>query len=379
MTDFSALPPSWTALSSMRKLVLKQPGPLDAEGALQPLGSWTQLTSLHIYDGGDIVMDCMPGSLEQQLTRLSALQDLRVEQVWGALSCRQGAGKPSSPSWSARCNTCWAQVLVRPGRVGCWSTPPRLGCYVFRTSTMSPHSQNCTRCWARWRRCLRWSAWKWLAASSSARCSRPTPRWAACSNGYIQLEGNPFFWHQPSPCCPPCAHPPPSHCLCPYLPLPPSARLPLDSPPLPGGEGPATTTSHPPPASPPSCLPPLSPPFAAPTTLYHPSAPFATRVRVACPQHSLRTCHHPRSLYQWVRAYMRARLRAVARTGEGGQAAAAAGDAGGGGCGDWRGAAGEGGWAPAVAPPARSSPLRRWRGRASRARGRRSPWQAGSW
>ena len=66
--DFKALPPSWTALGSLRKLELDNPGPLDAEGALQPLGTWTQLTSLHI--NGHYKLMCTRGSLEQQLTQL---------------------------------------------------------------------------------------------------------------------------------------------------------------------------------------------------------------------------------------------------------------------------------------------------------------------
>ena len=81
-TDFSALPPSWTVLGSLRTLVLDDPGPLDAKGALQPLGSWTQLTSLHIASYFNN-MECMPGSLEQQLTRLSSLQHLRTAYVSG--------------------------------------------------------------------------------------------------------------------------------------------------------------------------------------------------------------------------------------------------------------------------------------------------------
>ena len=84
-TNFSALPPSWTALSSLRKLELDRPGSLGAEGALHPLDSWTQLTSLRIdvrridvlrIDGKN--MPYTRGSLEQQLTRLSALQHLHI-------------------------------------------------------------------------------------------------------------------------------------------------------------------------------------------------------------------------------------------------------------------------------------------------------------
>ena len=82
MTAFRALPPSWTALSSLRKVKLAYPGPLDAALALQPLGSWTQLTSLHIASYLNN-MECMPGSLQQQLTRLSSLQHLHMERVWG--------------------------------------------------------------------------------------------------------------------------------------------------------------------------------------------------------------------------------------------------------------------------------------------------------
>ena len=51
---------------------------MDAPGALQPLGSWTQLTSLFI-DGRN--MSCTRGSLEQQLTQLSALQHLGVDDM----------------------------------------------------------------------------------------------------------------------------------------------------------------------------------------------------------------------------------------------------------------------------------------------------------
>ena len=89
-TEFKALPPSWTALGSLCKLDLYVPGPLDAAGALQPLGSWTLLTSLHI-DGN--YMPYTRGSLEQQLTRLSALQDLHIEYLRGfelPLGCWQG-------------------------------------------------------------------------------------------------------------------------------------------------------------------------------------------------------------------------------------------------------------------------------------------------
>ena len=77
-TTFNALPPSWTALTSLRKLALHRPGPLHAASALQPLGSWTQLTWLHI-DAYRMAYAC--GSLEQQLTRLSALQHLHMEWV----------------------------------------------------------------------------------------------------------------------------------------------------------------------------------------------------------------------------------------------------------------------------------------------------------
>ena len=75
MTKFRALPPSWSALSSVRELTLECPGPLDAAGALGLLGSWTQLTSLQItvYDE-----QFTPRSLEHQLPRLSALQHLHI-------------------------------------------------------------------------------------------------------------------------------------------------------------------------------------------------------------------------------------------------------------------------------------------------------------
>ena len=77
-TAFRALPSSWTALSSLRKLELDCPGSLGAEGALHPLGSWTQLTLLRIH--------CYEtygkrSNLEQQLTRLSALQDLCIRDM----------------------------------------------------------------------------------------------------------------------------------------------------------------------------------------------------------------------------------------------------------------------------------------------------------
>ena len=73
-----ALPPSWTALSSLRALLLDGPGLLDAASALHPLGSWTQLTLLRIH--------CYEtygkrSNLEQQLTRLSALQDLCIRDM----------------------------------------------------------------------------------------------------------------------------------------------------------------------------------------------------------------------------------------------------------------------------------------------------------
>ena len=74
-TAFRALPSSWTALSSLRKLELDRPGSLGAEGALHPLDSWTQLTSLRI---NGYETSCTPGSLEHQVTRLSALQHLRI-------------------------------------------------------------------------------------------------------------------------------------------------------------------------------------------------------------------------------------------------------------------------------------------------------------
>ena len=77
-TTFNALPPSWTALRSLRKLELLEPGALDAAGALHPLGSWTQLTSLYMEAD---VPSCTPGSLEQQLTRLSALQRLDIRDM----------------------------------------------------------------------------------------------------------------------------------------------------------------------------------------------------------------------------------------------------------------------------------------------------------
>ena len=70
-----ALPPSWTALSSLRALLLDGPGLLDAASALHPLGSWTQLTSLHCINED---FPCRARGLEQQLPRLSALQHLAV-------------------------------------------------------------------------------------------------------------------------------------------------------------------------------------------------------------------------------------------------------------------------------------------------------------
>ena len=60
-SNFRALPPSWTALRSLRELLLVSPGPMNVAGALHPLGSWAQLTLLRIvgYD-----MSSTPGSLE---------------------------------------------------------------------------------------------------------------------------------------------------------------------------------------------------------------------------------------------------------------------------------------------------------------------------
>ena len=72
---FTKLPASWRALSGLRELRLLNPGALNAARALEPLGSWTQLTSLHVVGTG---VPFTP--LQQQLTRLSALQEFRIAE-----------------------------------------------------------------------------------------------------------------------------------------------------------------------------------------------------------------------------------------------------------------------------------------------------------
>ena len=112
MTAFEALPPSWTALRSLRKLNFDYSGPpLEAEHALRPLGSWTQLTSLKFYDGFGVHLT--PGNLEQQLTRLSALQHLHIGSLED-FNCHQGGGRASTPAWSAARGSCCRTTLVLP-------------------------------------------------------------------------------------------------------------------------------------------------------------------------------------------------------------------------------------------------------------------------
>ena len=138
MTAFEALPPSWTALRSLRKLNFDYSGPpLEAEHALRPLGSWTQLTSLKFYDGFGVHLT--PGNLEQQLTRLSALQHLHIGSLMMGVDLPPGQWQGQLTS--LRCNL-W-ELLPEGWRAG----PFKMNANS-RDLTASQHSRSCTVCWA---------------------------------------------------------------------------------------------------------------------------------------------------------------------------------------------------------------------------------------